>query len=81
MLDLALRDGELPTKAQWAIDPNPKFTWPQDFIDPVSVLFGSSDMDLGAIARRVGYDLQDLDSALGLAKFALALGGLLGLGG
>lgn len=83
-LDLAMTEGEIPTKAQWAVGLDPRVRYNQHFIDPISVLFGSSDTDPWAVARRTGYVFQagqGLDTALGMAEFALALGGLLGLGG
>ena len=89
-LDFALNDGEIPTKAQWAVNLDPKFQYNRGlnphtsqggFIDPVSVLFGSSDTDLHAVARRTGYADKAPDNALDMATFALKLGGLLGLGG
>ena len=83
-LDLAMTKGEIPTKAQWAVGLDPRVRYNQHVIDPISVLFGSSDTDPWAVARRTGYVFQEgqgLDTALGMAEFALALGGLLGLGG
>jgi hypothetical protein len=83
-VELALRDGELPSGAQWAVDLDQRFGYNWHYIDPISVLFGSSDMDVMAVARRTDYVFKSgkgADTAVGMAKFALALGGLLGLGG
>ena len=85
-VELALRDGALPTNAQWAVvalHPEITHNW-RHIVDPIGVLFGASDMDVMAVARRTDYDFkrgEGADTAIGLAKFALALGGLLGLGG
>jgi hypothetical protein len=47
---------------------------PGNFIDPIMALTGSADTDPYAVARRLDYPVEQLDTAEGQAKFALYLG-------
>ncbi len=58
----------------WMLDADPDFRYNRmpGYVDPVSLIFGSSDVDLIAVARRMGLQ-PPKDDAESMATFAVAL--------
>lgn len=81
-LDVIGLTGMAPGMLQWAIDLDPEYRYNRSpgFIDPLSVLFGSSDTDLLGACRRLGIaELVDRNNATSMALTSRRLGKLLGL--
>ena len=62
----------------WALEFNPQHPY-NEYIDPLSVLFGSSDTDIAGACRRFGLPAEDPGDAVAMALLAARFGKLLGL--
>jgi len=79
-LDYIAIEGTLPFALHWAVDFDPEFKYNRvpGFIDPISILFGSSSVDPVAAGKRFGLPVDPAD-AQSLALLAFHLSKRLGM--
>ncbi len=71
--------GQLALESHWVLGHDPEFAYNcmPGYVDPVSLIFGSSDVDLVAVSKRLDIQMPQ-DDAESRAEFACALAGKLG---